>query len=1109
MKTVPATIHCYLLAFFFLLIVNSSRAQVANHVSISEVLVDGVNESSAANNDEFVEIYNPTDSPVGVGGWTLDYRSASGTTFNNKHTIPNGTTIQPHRYYLIGGGGVATRDNSSETVILGLGNAGGGVFLRNQSAATVDLFGWGTAVASNAEGTPIAAAGQGTSLERKAKSSSSSVTMGTGGADEFEGNGYDSDNNSNDFVMRTTPQPQNSSSNAEPSLTVGGNGTGTATIFPKIANALSTSSFTIALAGDGTNTLDSVVVILPGGWTWPQSAASVSLSGSGLSAGTISVVGDTIYVGKGAITNTDTGKIAIAGLTAPDTSITASFVVKTGLDGGVPVAISSSITVAVIKVAHIVDLHINDFQGVPKAPYQSGATVTVSGIITADLSTTQTKIFVQDATGGVNIFRSTRSFNYEVGDSVTVTGSLLQFRGLLEISPDTTKYTLHGKGRPVPDPAVMTADDIEHTFNTDDGTEPNEGRLIRINNVTYDAANSHITDATGTTGTFIPGTWTAPTGTFDMIGILNQFKPGTPAPPAPYTGDYEVLPRTQSDIILHPGPLFTSTPVEMDMQSTSTNISFVTQTASTAIVRYGLTSEYTDSVVVLTPSTAHSIPLMNLQSSTVYHYQVSVGDGSGTNFTGDGLFSSGSPPASSGTMNVYFSKQVNPSVALSETAQTVNVVDKLLNRINAANYSIDLALYSLSGTVGSNIASALMAANGRGVKVRMIVEYDNSTTVAMTTMKNSGIPFITDRFDAANGGGGLMHNKFGIFDYRDKSSASDDWVWSGSWNATDPGNNNDAQNVIEIQDQALANAYTMEFNEMWGSSTDVPASSTSRFGIRKTNNTPHRFLINGTPLELYFSPSDRTTSHIYDALSKTATSINIAMLTFTRDDLAQLLISKKAAGNKVRVLLDNNTDTGSEFAAMQAGGIDIFLKPNGLGGLLHHKYAVIDANNPNIDNVVVTGSHNWSGSAETANNENTLIIHSKRVANLYLQEFKQRYIDAGGLDPVVVSVKRSSTDAPLAYGLEANYPNPFNPSTHIQFTIAQSKVDVPLEHDGRRVTLKVYDVLGKEIDVLMNEEMSPGTYAIEWNASAFASGIYFVRLQSGSFSAIRKLVLMK
>ena len=97
-----------------------------------------------------------------------------------------------------------------------------------------------------------------------------------------------------------------------------------------------------------------------------------------------------------------------------------------------------------------------------------------------------------------------------------------------------------------------------------------------------------------------------------------------------------------------------------------------------------------------------------------------------------------------------------------------------------------------------------------------------------------------------------MHNKFGIFDFRDTTSFLDDWVWSGSWNATDPGNNNDAQNTIEIQDKSLANVYSLEFNEMWGSNTDVPNSSNSRFGIRKIDNTPHRFNIIGTPIPTLF-----------------------------------------------------------------------------------------------------------------------------------------------------------------------------------------------------------------------------------------------------------------
>ena len=154
-------------------------AQTANHLVISEVLIDGVNESSAATNDEFVEIYNPTSDPVDVSTWTIDYRSATNTSsFTNKYTFPSGALVQPHKYYLIGGGGVSNRDNSTESQLLGLGNSGGGLFLRNSSGNTIDLIGWGTAVADNFEGTVASKASQGVSLERKANASSNSSTMG-------------------------------------------------------------------------------------------------------------------------------------------------------------------------------------------------------------------------------------------------------------------------------------------------------------------------------------------------------------------------------------------------------------------------------------------------------------------------------------------------------------------------------------------------------------------------------------------------------------------------------------------------------------------------------------------------------------------------------------------------------------------------------------------------------------------------------------------------------------------------------------------------------------------------------------------------------------------
>ncbi|HTP12374.1 MAG TPA: T9SS type A sorting domain-containing protein, partial [Bacteroidota bacterium] len=84
--------------------------------------------------------------------------------------------------------------------------------------------------------------------------------------------------------------------------------------------------------------------------------------------------------------------------------------------------------------------------------------------------------------------------------------------------------------------------------------------------------------------------------------------------------------------------------------------------------------------------------------------------------------------------------------------------------------------------------------------------------------------------------------------------------------------------------------------------------------------------------------------------------------------------------------------------------------------------------------------------------------------------------------------------------LSQNYPNPFNPTTTIEFTIP---------NDGR-VVLKVYDLVGREIATLIDGERNAGEYhLVVFDASRFASGTYFYRLQSGSSSSVRKFVLLK
>jgi hypothetical protein len=101
--------------------------------------------------------------------------------------------------------------------------------------------------------------------------------------------------------------------------------------------------------------------------------------------------------------------------------------------------------------------------------------------------------------------------------------------------------------------------------------------------------------------------------------------------------------------------------------------------------------------------------------------------------------------------------------------------------------------------------------------------------------------------------------------------------------------------------------------------------------------------------------------------------------------------------------------------------------------------------------------------------------------------------------PVAVGVEQSTVSLPAEYALQQNYPNPFNPSTTIMFQVAKAGF----------VSLTVYDLLGQEVATLVNENKAPGTYSIDWLAGRVPSGIYFYRLQSGSFTATRTMMLMK
>jgi probable HAF family extracellular repeat protein len=105
------------------------------------------------------------------------------------------------------------------------------------------------------------------------------------------------------------------------------------------------------------------------------------------------------------------------------------------------------------------------------------------------------------------------------------------------------------------------------------------------------------------------------------------------------------------------------------------------------------------------------------------------------------------------------------------------------------------------------------------------------------------------------------------------------------------------------------------------------------------------------------------------------------------------------------------------------------------------------------------------------------------------------------------SVENNSlVNLPEEFTLLQNYPNPFNPSTTIKYSIPNVTLSGV---EGSRVQIKVYDVLGNEVATLINEEKAPGVYSVAFDASRFSSGVYFYKLQSGTFFETKKMILLK
>lgn len=428
------------------------------------------------------------------------------------------------------------------------------------------------------------------------------------------------------------------------------------------------------------------------------------------------------------------------------------------------------------------------------------------------------------------------------------------------------------------------------------------------------------------------------------------------------------------------------------------------------------------------------------------------------------------PSASTGIINVYFNHPVDTSFAQIQNAVNLSntMATTLISYINNCQSTMDIAIYSsYSPSATTGIAGAINAAYNRGVQVRVIYDGSASNFIPLLNTNIHRLPSPTTSAYT------IMHNKFVIFDAAN-SDATKPYVWTGSTNwTTSQIDGPDKNSAIVIQDQALALGYKIEFEEMWGSTTATPNATNSKFGQYKTDNTPHHYIIGGKTIDSYFSPSDGTTAKIVACLNSANSDSEAAVMDITKTDCSGAIISRYNAGvSKSYVVVDGQNPAGNQITTLQNTLTTSKAVVYNGSGIMHHKFVVIDNYNANSDPQVLLGSHNWSSSAETKNDENTLIVHDLNITNQYFQAFAYLFQLAGG-------VLNTSTYQDTVFSI---YPNP---SKGIYSFTSNDEFNANWK-------LSVYNCLGQKILTTSQDSLTNNTIDL----SEQPVGMYFLEFES-------------
>jgi phosphatidylserine/phosphatidylglycerophosphate/cardiolipin synthase-like enzyme len=293
--------------------------------------------------------------------------------------------------------------------------------------------------------------------------------------------------------------------------------------------------------------------------------------------------------------------------------------------------------------------------------------------------------------------------------------------------------------------------------------------------------------------------------------------------------------------------------------------------------------------------------------------------------------------AGDGPIRVYFTKPPG------DPNDPNDIAHACVGYIDAAKQTLDVAGFEIDNKL---IIAALIQAKQRGVTVRVVTDTDYVDETQ--GLQNAGIQVVQDRRSA------LMHNKFIVFD----GSA----VWMGSMNFTENCAYRNNNNGVYLAVPQLAENYTTKFKWMF---------EEKLFGKKPRGaNIPNPMITlpDGTILENYFAPHDECAQHLIELIGPTQKTLDFLAFSFTHKGIGQAVADRSKAGVAVRGVFETSQakSVHSEYNKFKDMGLTVYLDGNPRN--MHHKVMVLDGT------TTVTGSFNFSESADRSNDENLLFI---------------------------------------------------------------------------------------------------------------------------------------